>query len=159
MPKITPFLWFNGNAEEAAKFYTSIFKKSKIKAIAHYGKWSRDSAGSVLTIRFQLGGQDFIALNGGRNIKFNQSISFVVNCRTQAEIDYYWRKLSAGGKEVACGWLQDKFGISWQIVPGQISEWVNSKNPERRDRVIQALLEMIKLDLKKLKAAAAGKTR
>lgn len=163
MHKITPFLWFNDNAEQAVKFYTSIFKKSKIKAIAHYGEWSKSATGrppgSVLTVRFELAGQDFVALNGGPADVFNQSISFVVNCKTQAEIDYYWKKLSAGGKEIACGWLKDKFGVSWQIVPEQIDEWVSSKDQAKSDRVIQAVLQMVKLDINTLKAAYAGKTK
>ncbi len=162
MPKITPFLWFNDNAEEAVKFYTSVFKKSKVKAIAHYGKTTERAAGrpagSVLTIRFELNGQEFVALNGGRVVKFNESISFVVNCKTQAEIDYHWKKLTAGGgKEVACGWLQDKFGISWQIVPENLGDLISSKDPEKSDRVMKALLQMVKLDIKKLKAAAAAR--
>ena len=163
MQKIAPFLWFNDNAEQAVKFYTSIFKKSKIKAIAHYGEWSKKATGrppgSVLTVRFELAGQEFIALNGGPAHQFNESISFVVNCKTQAEIDYFWRKLSVGGKEVACGWLKDKFGVSWQIVPEQIGEWVSSKDPAKSDRVLEAVLQMVKLDMRTLKAAYAGKTK
>lgn len=162
MKKITPFLWFNDNAEEAVKFYTSIFKKSKIKAVAHYGKWSTNATGlppgSVLTIRFELAGQGFIALNGGPAHQFNESISFVVNCRTQTEIDYSWKKLSAGGKEIACGWLKDKFGVAWQIVPEQTGEWISSKDQAKSDRVIQTVLQMVKLDMKTMKAAYAGKS-
>jgi predicted 3-demethylubiquinone-9 3-methyltransferase (glyoxalase superfamily) len=163
MAKITPFLWFNNNAEEAVKFYRSIFKKSKIKSVSHYGKSSESTtgrpAGSVMTIHFELNGQEFVALNGGPAYKFNEAISFFVNCKTQAEIDYYWKKLSAGGKEVACGWLQDKFGVFWQIVPENIGELISSKDPARSDRVMKAVMEMVKLDIKKLKAVYAGKTK
>ncbi len=127
MQKITPFLWFNDNAEAAAKFYTSIFKKSKLGTIARYEKAgekvSGRPAGSVMTVEFQIEGQDFIALNGGPLFKFNESMSFVVNCMTQAEVDYYWKKLTAdGGKAVQCGWLKDKFGVSWQVVPKALNE-------------------------------------
>src|ERR1043165_1432548 len=129
--KITPFLWFNDNAEKAVKFYTSIFKKSKIGKIACYNKAGEKAAGrpagSVMTVEFQIEGQDFVALNGGPVFKINESISFVVSCKTQAEVDYYWKKLSAGGKEVQCGWLKDKFGVSWQIVPTVLGELLSSK--------------------------------
>src|SRR3954471_21325942 len=117
MQKITPFLWFNDNAEEAAKFYTSIFKNSKIKKIARYTKVGPGPEGSVMTVEFTLNGQHLVALNGGQNFKLTEAISIVVNCETQAEVDYYWKALSAGGKEVACGWLKDKYGLSWQITP------------------------------------------
>jgi predicted 3-demethylubiquinone-9 3-methyltransferase (glyoxalase superfamily) len=164
MQKITPFLWFNGNAEQAAKFYTSVFKKSKIHAITRYGKsaskGSGQPEGSVMTVEFDIEGQRFTALNGGPNFKFNESISFVVRCKTQSELDYYWKKLtSGGGEEVACGWLKDKFGVSWQIVPENIMELLNSKNPEKVERLMAAVMNMVKLDIKKLKAAYAGKTK
>jgi len=163
MQKITPFLWFNDNAEEAVKFYTTIFKKSNVKATARYGAWGPNAAGrpagSVMTIRFELNGQEFVALNGGPVFKFNESISFVVNCKTQAEIDYFWKKLSAGGKEVQCGWLKDKFGVAWQIVPENLGGLISGKDPAKSDRVMKALLQMVKLDIKKLKAAAAAKTK
>ena len=158
MQKITPFLWFDHQAEEAVKFYTSIFKKSKIGKIARYdeagAKASGQPAGSVMTIEFQLEGQDFVALNGGPHFKFNEAVSFVVNCRTQAEIDTYWSKLSAGGKEVQCGWLKDKYGLSWQIVPTVLGELLSRKNTAKSQRVMQAMLKMVKLDIKKLKQAA-----
>jgi len=162
MQKITPFLWFNDNAEEAAKFYTAIFKKSKIGTIARYDKAgekvSGQPAGSVMTVDFQIEGQDFIALNGGPLFKFNESISFVVNCKTQKEVDYYWKKLTAGGgKEVQCGWLKDKFGVSWQIVPLELNKLMSSKDAAKSQRVMTAMLKMVKLDIKKLKAAAKGK--
>ncbi len=161
MQKITPFLWFNNNAEEAVKFYTSIFKNSKTGRIARYSesaeKVARRPAGSVMTIEFKLNGQDFVALNGGPEYKFNESISFVVNCETQREIDRYWEKLSRGGKKVQCGWLKDKYGISWQIVPTILAKLAADQDAAKVDRVMQAMLKMVKLDIKKLQAAAKGK--
>ena len=161
MQKITPFLWFNDNAEEAVKFYTSIFKKSKIGKIARYDeageKVAGRPAGSVMTIEFEIEGQDFIALNGGPHFKFNEAVSFVVSCKTQTEVDYYWNKLSAGGKEVQCGWLTDKFGLSWQIVPTILGELMSDKDPVKSQRVMETMLKMVKLDINKLKAAYAGK--
>jgi len=163
MSKITPFLWFNDDAEQAVKFYHSIFKKSKIGKISRYDeaaeKASGRPAGSVMTIEFELNGQKFIALNGGPHFKFNEAVSFVVHCKTQAELDYYWKKLSADGKEVQCGWLQDKYGLSWQIVPTIISELFASKDPAKSHRAMEAMLKMVKLDIKKLKDAYAGKTK
>ena len=161
MQRITPFLWFNDNAEEAVKFYTSIFKKSKIGKIARYNEAGEKAAGrpagSVMTIEFEIEGQDFIALNGGPHFKFNEAVSFVVSCKTQTEVDYYWNKLSAGGKEVQCGWLTDKFGLSWQIVPTILGELMSDKDPVKSQRVMEAMLKMVKLDINKLKAAYAGK--
>ena len=161
MQKITPFLWFNDNAEKAVKFYTSIFKKSKIGKIARYDeageKVAGRPAGSVMTIEFEIEGQDFIALNGGPHFKFNEAVSFVVSCKTQAEVDYYWNKLSAGGKEVQCGWLKDKFGLSWQIVPTVLGELLSDKDAAKSQRVMTAMLKMVKLDIKKLKDAAKQK--
>ncbi len=162
LQRITPFLWFDTQAEEAVKFYTSIFKKSKIGKIARYDKAgekvSGRPAGSVMTVEFQIEGQDFIALNGGPIFRFNESISFVVNCGTQKEVDYYWKRLtSGGGKEVQCGWLTDKFGLSWQIVPAVLSELMSSKDAAKSHRVMEAMLKMVKLDIKKLKQAAKGK--
>ena len=158
MQKITPFLWFSDNAEEAVRFYVSIFKNSKIGKIARYGeageKVAGRPAGSVMTVEFQLEGEDFVALNGGPMFKFTEAISFVVNCETQEEVDYYWKKLSAGGKEVQCGWLKDKFGLSWQIVPTILPELLSDKDAAKSQRVMQAMLEMVKLDIKKLKQAA-----
>ncbi len=160
MQKITPFLWFNHQAEEAVKFYTAIFKNSKIGRIARYSesaeKVTRKPAGSVMTIAFQLEGQDFLALNGGTEFKFNESISFVVNCQTQREVDRYWEKLSRGGKKVQCGWLKDRYGVSWQIVPTILSELVADKDAAKSDRVMQAMLKMVKLDIKKLEQAYNG---
>ncbi len=156
--KITPFLWFNGQAEEAAKFYTSIFNHSKIVRITRYpeagAKAAGRPAGSVMTVQFQLEGQEFVALNGGPEFKFTEAISFVVNCDTQAELDRFWEKLSAGGKEVQCGWLKDKYGVFWQIVPAIMGELLSADEPARVQRVMQAMLKMGKLDIQQLKQAA-----
>jgi predicted 3-demethylubiquinone-9 3-methyltransferase (glyoxalase superfamily) len=161
MQKITPFLWFDDQAEGAVKFYTSIFKNSKIGKIARYDeageKVAGRPAGSVMTVEFELEGQDFIALNGGPQFKFTEAISFVVNCETQAEVDYYWEKLTAGGEEVQCGWLKDKFGLSWQVVPTVLGELLSSNDAAESQRVMETMLKMVKLDIKKLQAAAAGK--
>jgi len=158
MQKITPFLWFDNQAEEAVKFYTSIFKNSRIGKTARYdeagAKVSGRPAGSVMTIEFRLDGQKFVALNGGPVFKFTEAVSFVVNCKTQKEVDYYWKKLSTGGKEVQCGWLTDKYGLSWQIVPTVLGELLGDKNAAKSQRVMQAMLKMVKLDIKKLKQAA-----
>jgi len=157
MQKITPFLWFNDEAEEAARFYTAIFQGSKVGKIARYGKEGERvagrPAGSVMTVEFQLAGQDFVALNGGPQFKFTEAISFVVNCKTQAEVDRFWKKLSAGGKKVQCGWLKDRFGVSWQIVPTVLGELLSDKDPARSELVMHAMLKMVKLDIKKLKQA------
>jgi|ERR1022692_57172 predicted 3-demethylubiquinone-9 3-methyltransferase (glyoxalase superfamily) len=161
MQKITPFLWFNDNAEQAVKFYISIFKNSKVGKIARYDKAGEKAAGrpagSVMTIEFEIEGQKFIALNGGPVFKFNEAVSFVVNCKTQAELDRYWKKLAAGGREVQCGWLKDKFGVSWQIVPTILGELMSSKDAAKSQRVMEAMLKMVKLDIKKLKDAYAGR--
>jgi predicted 3-demethylubiquinone-9 3-methyltransferase (glyoxalase superfamily) len=153
MQKITPFLWFNDNAEEAMKFYVSIFKKSKIGKIARYGDAGPGPKGSVMTVAFKLEGQDFVALNGGPQFKFTEAISFVVNCETQKEIDGYWKKLSKGGKEVQCGWLKDKYGLSWQIVPTVLAKLLEDKDPARSQRVMKAMLQMVKIDIKTLQRA------
>ena len=158
MQKITPFLWFDDQAEEAVKFYTSVFKNSKIGRILRYSeeaaKASGRPAGSVLTIEFEIEGQKFTALNGGPQFKFNESISFVVNCETQDEVDYFWEKLTAdGGQESACGWLKDKFGLSWQITPTVLIDMLNDKDPEKSERVMKAMLQMQKIDIKTLKDA------
>ena len=161
--KITPFLWFDGQAEQAAKFYTSIFPKSRITQISRYSeasaKASGRAAGSVMTVAFQLEGQDFVALNGGPQFKFTEAISFVVNCATQAELDRFWKRLSAGGKEVECGWLKDKFGVSWQIVPSVLWELLDQKDPEKVQRVMAAVMTMVKLDIKGLRQAASQPRR
>ena len=161
MQRITPFLWFNDNAEEAVRFYTAIFNKSKIGKIARYDEAGAEAsdrpAGSVMTIEFQLEGQDFMALNGGPHFKFNEAVSFVVNCETQEEVDWYWSRLSAGGIEVQCGWLKDKYGLSWQIVPTVMNDMMKNGSREQIDRVTKALLPMKKLDIAKLREAYQGK--
>ncbi len=158
MQKITPFLWFDTQAEEAANFYTSIFKNSKIKKIARYTKVGPGPEGSVMTVAFTLNGQEFVALNGGPNFKFTEAISLVVNCETQAEVDLYWKKLTAGGgKTVACGWLKDKYGLFWQITPTMLTKLIAEKDADKVNRVMTAMMSMVKLDIKKLKAAAKGK--
>ena len=156
MPKITLFLWFDTQAEEAARFYTSIFKNSKIGAIARYGDAGPGPKGSVMTIAFTLDGQEFVGLNGGPNFAFTPAVSFVVHCKTQEEVDQFWDALSRGGKGGRCGWLTDKFGLSWQIVPDIIGELMQDKDPSRSKRVMEALLQMDKLDIAKLKQAYAG---
>jgi predicted 3-demethylubiquinone-9 3-methyltransferase (glyoxalase superfamily) len=160
--RVTPCLWFDDNAEEAANFYTSVFKNSKIKNISRYGEAgaavSGRPKGSVLTIAFELDGQEFTALNGGPVFKFNEAISLQVNCETQAEVDYYWENLSAGGDEKTqqCGWLKDKFGVSWQIVPTVVSKMMSDPDPAKSERVMKALLPMKKLDLQGLQQAYDG---
>ena len=151
--KISPFLWFDHQAEDAANFYISIFKNSKIRTISHYGEAGPGTKGSVMTVSFTLDGQEFTALNGGPQFPFTEAISLVVNCATQEEIDYFWEKLSAGGKKVQCGWLKDRYGLSWQIVPAELDEMIGRATPEQSDRVMKALMEMKKLDLAKLKQA------
>jgi len=159
MQKITPCLWFDSNAEEAAKFYTSIFKNSKIGRISRYGKEGHEfhgkPPGTVMTVEFELQGQAFTALNGGPMFKFNEAISFQVNCESQEEVDYYWEKLSEGGDEKAqqCGWLKDKYGLSWQVVPTVLVEMLLDKDPKKSERVMNALHQMKKLDIAKLKRA------
>ena len=164
MRKITPFLWFEDNAEEAVRFYTSIFRNSKVTATSRYDEEGAEASGrprgTVMTVAFQLDGQDFVALNGGPYFKFTEAISFVVNCDSQDEIDYYWEKLSAGGDDKAqqCGWLKDKYGVSWQIVPTVLGELLNTPDPEESRRVMKALIGMKKIDMDALKQAA-GKRR
>jgi predicted 3-demethylubiquinone-9 3-methyltransferase (glyoxalase superfamily) len=157
MQKITPFLWFDDRAEEAATFYTSIFRNSKIVKIARYGDAGAEVSGrpkgTVMTVEFQLEGQEFVALNGGPQFKFTEAISFVVNCQTQEEVDEYWKKLSDGGQEVQCGWLKDKYGLSWQIVPTILGEMLSDSDPRKAERVMKAMLRMKKIDIKGLKQA------
>jgi predicted 3-demethylubiquinone-9 3-methyltransferase (glyoxalase superfamily) len=155
MQKITPFLWFDNNAEEAVQFYTSIFKDSKILGTSRHGDAGPGPKGTVMTMKFELNGQEFIALNGGPHFKFTEAISFVVNCETQKEIDEYWAKLTAGGKEVQCGWLTDKYGLSWQIVPTVLGQLMQDKDPEKVKNVTQAFMKMVKMDIEALKRAAA----
>ncbi|HTM09481.1 MAG TPA: VOC family protein [Verrucomicrobiae bacterium] len=159
MPKITPCLWFDKNAEEAVKFYTSIFKNSKIVNISRYTEAGYEvhhmAAGTALMVEFELEGQTFTALNAGPQFKFNEAISFQVHCDSQDEVDYYWEKLSAGGDPRAqqCGWLKDKFGLSWQIVPRGVVEMMTDKDAKKSGRVMQALLQMKKIDINRLKQA------
>ena len=154
--RITPFLWFDNQAEEAMNFYVSIFPNSKTGLVTRYGETGPGAKGSVMTASFTLDGQEFVALNGGPQFPFTEAVSFVVNCDSQEEIDYYWEKLSAGGQEVQCGWLKDKFGLCWQIVPTEFFELVSKGTPEQSDRVMTAMMQMVKMDLAKLKQAYAG---
>lgn len=156
MQKIVPFLWFDHQAEEAVNFYTSIFKNSKIGAITRYGEGSYGAPGTVMTITFQLEGQEFIALNGGPEFSFSPAISFYVRCETQVEIDELWEKLSNGGEIEQCGWLKDQYGVSWQIVPAALDEMLADAGSEAYRRVMEALLQMTKLDIEVLRRAYAG---
>jgi predicted 3-demethylubiquinone-9 3-methyltransferase (glyoxalase superfamily) len=151
--KITPFLWFDHQAEEAASFYASTFPNSKLVKVIRYGEAGPGPAGSAMTVEFQLEGQSFVALNGGPHFKFTEAISFVVNCQSQDEVDSYWEKLSAGGAEVQCGWVQDRFGLSWQIVPTALPELLNNPDPKKSQRVMKAMLTMKKLDIRALQQA------
>ncbi|HEY5747935.1 MAG TPA: VOC family protein [Chryseolinea sp.] len=153
MQKITPFLWFDGNAEEAVTFYTSILKNSRIVNMSRYGEGAPAPKGTVISATFILEGQEFMALNGGPMFTFSPAISFFVKCETQEEIDTLWEKLSAGGKKERCGWLKDKFGVSWQIIPPVLGEMLQDKDPQRAQRVMQAMMQMDKIDIKKLKQA------
>ena len=153
MQKITPFLWFDGRAEEAMHFYVSIFKNSKAGSITRYGNAGPGPKGTVMVATFQLDGQEFIALNGGPQFTFSPAISFVVNCETQEEVDAFWEKLSEGGEKLQCGWLRDKYGVSWQIVPTVLGEMMQDKDAERSQRVMKAMLQMNKIDIGRLKQA------
>jgi predicted 3-demethylubiquinone-9 3-methyltransferase (glyoxalase superfamily) len=154
MQKITPFLWFDGKAEEAAKFYLSVFKNSRLGRVTRYGDAGPGAKGSVMTVSFELEGQQFIALNGGPHFAFSPAISFVVDCKTQQEVDALWEKLSAGGEQQMCGWLKDKYGVSWQIVPSVLHELLHDTHADTSKRVMQAMLKMRKLDIEGLKRAA-----
>ena len=157
MPTITPFLWFNDNAEDAANFYASIFKNSKVMNVSRYGEGSPFPAGTAMIVNFQLDGRDYMALNGGPEFKFTEAFSLFVSVETQEEVDDLWQKLSAGGEEVQCGWLKDKFGLSWQIVPTVLGELASAPDPVKAQRVMQAMLQMKKLDIAGLQRAYEGK--
>ena len=150
MQKITPFLWFNGKAEEAMNFYVSIFKNSKVGSVSRYGEGGPGPKGSVMSATFQLLGQDFIALNGGPMFTFSPAISFFVSCETQEEVDELWEKLAAGGEKQRCGWLKDKYGLSWQIIPSVLGKLLQDKDAQKSSRAMQAMLQMDKIDIKRL---------
>ena len=154
MQKITPFLWFDTQAEEAAKFYASIFPKSKILNVARYGEAGPGPKGSVMTVEFELDGQRMIALNGGPHFKFTEAISLSVSCKDQKEVDHYWGKLSQGGQEAPCGWLKDKYGLSWQVNPIILGKMLSDKDAKKARRVMEAMLKMKKIDIAALKSAA-----
>ncbi len=156
MQKITPFLWFDNQAEEAMHHYVSIFKNSKAKGVTRYGDAGPGPKGSVMTASFELEGQEFTALNGGPQFKFNEAISFVVSCRTQEEVEELWERLSEGGKTQQCGWLKDKFGLSWQIVPVVLIELLSDPDPDKSRRVMEAMMQMTKIDIAKLRQAYEG---
>jgi predicted 3-demethylubiquinone-9 3-methyltransferase (glyoxalase superfamily) len=153
MPKITPFLWFDTQAEEAAEFYVSIFPDSRVLEVARYGEAGPGPAGSAMTVRFELDGQEFLALNGGPEFRFTEAVSFLVSCASQEEVDWYWERLSEGGEERVCGWLRDRYGLSWQVVPAILSELLTDPDREKADRVMQAMLRMTKIDIAGLQEA------
>ncbi|HEV3002154.1 MAG TPA: VOC family protein [Solirubrobacteraceae bacterium] len=157
MPRITPCLWFDTQGEEAAEFYVSVFPNSRITEVARYGEAGPREAGSVMTVAFELDGQPFVALNGGPEFTFNEAISLQVDCRSQDEVDHYWSRLSEGGQEGPCGWLKDRFGLSWQVVPARLNELVSDPDPETSQRVMRAMLKMGKLDVAALEEAAAAR--
>src|SRR4030088_3000514 len=156
MQKITPFLWFDGKAEEAMNFYVSVFKNSKVGRVTRYGEAGPGQKGTVMSATFQLDGQDFFALNGGPQFVFTPAISLFVNCETQQEVDELWEKLSEGGRKDRCGWLQDKYGLSWQIIPTILGKLLRDKDPDKSQRVMKAMLQMDKIDIKRLEQAYAG---
>jgi predicted 3-demethylubiquinone-9 3-methyltransferase (glyoxalase superfamily) len=158
--KITPCLWFDSQAEEAAKFYASVFKNSKIGKISRYGKEGFEihgrTAGTVMTVEFEIDGRKFVALNGGPHVRFNEAVSFQVHCDSQQEIDYFWSKLGEGGQEQPCGWLKDKFGLSWQVIPKALPEMLMDENSDKAQRVMRSMLQMRKIDLAALERAQAA---
>lgn len=157
MPKITPFLWFDDQAEEAVDFYLSVFPDSRIHQVARHGEGGPGAAGSVMTIHFELDGNDFVALNGGPDhYGFDESVSFVIDCASQEEVDHYWAALTDGGEEIACGWLRDRYGLRWQVVPSELPSVLGDPDPERAKRAMQAMLTMKKLDIRAMKEAAAA---
>jgi predicted 3-demethylubiquinone-9 3-methyltransferase (glyoxalase superfamily) len=157
MQKITPFLWFDNNAEEAMNFYVSVFKNSKIKRVTRYGEAGPGPAGTVMTVEFEIDGEEFVGLNGGPHFKFNQAVSFTVKCETQEEVDYYWDKLSAdGGEKSRCGWVKDKFGLWWQVEPRILGDFMADEDPEKAKRVMKAMLKMDKIEIEPIKRAYSG---
>jgi predicted 3-demethylubiquinone-9 3-methyltransferase (glyoxalase superfamily) len=159
--KITPCLWFDSEAEDAAEFYVSVFRNSRIASVNRYGKEGHDvhgkPAGSVMSVEFEIEGQKFVGLNGGPQFKFSEAISFQIHCKDQEEIDYYWRRLTDGGKEVACGWLKDKFGLSWQVVPTELFAMLSDKDRAKTERVTKAFMQMKKFDIARLRRAFEGR--
>lgn len=153
MQKITPYLWFDNQAEEAANFYTRLFKNSKILGLTRYGEGMPLPAGTVLTVNFELDGQEFVALNGGPEFKFTEAVSLFVNCETQEEVDTLWAKFTDGGEESMCGWLKDKYGLSWQIIPSGLTDLVNGPDPEKSARAVQCMFTMHKIDLAEIRQA------
>ena len=153
MQKITPYLWFDDQAEEAVHFYTSVFNNSQITGITRYGDGGQKPEGSIMTVSFQLEGQDFVALNGGPQFSFSPAISLFVNCENQAEVDRLWQQLTEGGEEEQCGWLKDKYGVSWQIIPTELIELLNSPDAEKSQRAMQAMLKMVKIDIAEIRRA------
>ena len=157
MQKITPFLWYDNQAEEAANFYVSIFKNSRVLSVVRYGEAGPGPKGSVMTVELELEGQKFVGLNGGPHFKFTEAVSFAINCEAQEEVDYFWEKLTAeGGAESQCGWLKDKYGLSWQVVPTAVIEMLKDKDPEKSERVMKAVFQMKKIDISKVKQAYEG---
>ena len=156
MPKITPNLWFDTEAEEAADFYISVFKNSRVVNVARYTEAGPREAGMVMTVEFELDGQRFVGINGGPQFTFDEAVSFQIDCDTQDDVDYYWERLSEGGKEGPCGWLRDKYGLSWQVVPTGMDELFADPDPERARRAMEAMLKMSKLDIAALQSAADG---
>lgn len=153
--KITPFLWFDSNAEEARNFYVSVFKNAEVLSVSRYGEAGPGPAGSVMVASFRLEGQEFLALNGGPKFRFTEAVSFLIDCASQDEIDHYWDRLSEGGEQGPCGWLKDRFGLSWQVVPSILGEMLQDQNRERANRALQAMLQMTKMDIAKLEHAYA----
>ncbi len=156
MQKITPFLWFDTQAEDAMKFYTSVFKNSKAGVVTHYGEAGPALKGTVMTASFELEGLQFTALNGGPHVQFNHAISMLITCESQEEVDYYWDRLGAGGKVMECGWVTDKFGVAWQVIPAVLMELLRDPDREKANRVMQAMLQMVKIDIATLQQAAKG---
>ena len=158
MQRITPFLWFDNNAEEAMNFYVSVFKNSRVHRVVRYGEAGPGPAGTVMTVEFELDGQEFVGLNGGPRFKFTEAVSFTVKCETQEEVDYYWDTLSEGGEKSRCGWLKDKFGLSWQVEPRILGDLMADKDPEKAKRVMAAMLKMDKIEIEPIKRAYEGNT-